>query len=1508
MYSGGISDKLGNQYERLWAVKEFMRVLKGTCVAITYEGLDESFTGFEYCVESSDHTEWVQSKINAPSGNWTIGALKTKGILSAFIKKLSDPNTMCSLVSQDGSKMLREAANDARLSKTLEGYMGAISKDRKTVLEAFRSPEDQEDVELKAFDRLTRCHFKTMPTNDVKEFVDVLASTLFRDPQSATELISEYLEENLNRRITTEVAREWVREHPHLDLKAGLDHTAFEKIGAANHRYLNSYSQFHVHGAVIERSEVADIMAQLDAGDDIILLTGGAGSGKSGVVHQLIEQLNAENTCTLALRVDHLLEKSTAAEFGAAIGVDESPALMVSGVANDEHGVLIVDQIDAVSEVSGRSGATKDAVLTLLREARILGNVRCIIVCRQHDLEGDPQFRELEKRERASTILVSPLDWETQVFPLLEDIGASNVFTEQQKKLLCLPINLTIFLEVGDGSFSPSTTNELYEKLIEQKQRKNRGKQIIEPLRAMANRMSERQLLTSTNTVLDNYPDAEDLLLSEGLILRDGRQLAFFHESLFDYLFARAFLDGEQSIMQMLLSAEQNLFRRTQVRQILQEARDVDRGWYLRNLREILQSGNIRTHIKHAVALWLSQITDPTMDELEVILNGQDLSGDLPMFLRQSLLTTSHWITLLDQRGLIERGLISENKKTQWHVRWWFARNAGSHPQIAARIMREWWEAHPDLTHDLVDWFGYVDRKNENSELVDLLVEALNTHPKNLFVENGKDVMRMVFHAWVRKGELGADRILKAAMETWFAEHPQQHLFSYRGEKDLEMYNLQDLIKVSPELFLRGMIPALNHTLDTIENSADVSLAHSFDMQLDWDQDNLLSLYFDAFKRLAESSPVEAANLLEEFAPERNKMIARLWLETIEVAPEALGKLFDRLLYLDRIQHCGAADADFLPFAKAISALSRVGGISPDEIESVIFSNFREHEDAKREIKRSKEGGEDAQLHTEWARECMKNSGLTQWNILQIVGRENLTEAGQTRFGILERKFGLFEEPVPRLNRVRAVVSPLKKDVVEKMSDEHWLRAIQKYDNEQWRGREDERTISGGSSELAVLLHNEAKNDPNRFARLFLLIPEGASHIYRKRCVDGIAYSENPDATLLSEILHSFSVGDLETLGIQFCNIVEQHPSVASNDDVFNQCLSFAENGTGDLSDSELNQSKDDHAKIDDLIHRNTSILLNYGSNTRAAAWAALAKVLWHDPDRTAEIWPVMERRLRDEPSPIIRGVMLRTLVPIFNIDKQKFENGMIQLLQRQEGQELGHDLFPLATYYGADIMGLIGSEFPDSAHVLMERMINSDNRVLELVGAWWFFRHAINDQGSTEWFPDLQSKTVEHLQIWVKTLAQTASDTEFRHFAMDNLTPHFSDENESIRKAASSVFRNIDVEEFDHFRQMAHEYIASPALLDGGFGFLNLLGDVTTDVSELVICAGEAIMQGINASDDSTGSRGDDLHQLKDLLKREYQNSEHRPEIRARILDLIDLQVEGGHYGVDTLLELAER
>lgn len=202
---------------------------------------------------------------------------------------------------------------------------------------------------------------------------------------------------------------------------------------------------------------------------------GAAGAGKTACVVELVDGLRNRSipAVVLAFRVDRLNPVTNTAELGEQLGLEESPTLVLAAAAAGGEGVLIIDQLDAISSASGRSSDFFEVVEALLAEARGLRakvKLHVVVVCRAFDLENDHRLRRLTEKHTKTT--VGDLA-EAEVKKILTADGfRADVLHPKQLQLLLLPQNLTMFLGAGfDPGRTPAFTSakELFDRYWDEK-------------------------------------------------------------------------------------------------------------------------------------------------------------------------------------------------------------------------------------------------------------------------------------------------------------------------------------------------------------------------------------------------------------------------------------------------------------------------------------------------------------------------------------------------------------------------------------------------------------------------------------------------------------------------------------------------------------------------------------------------------------------------------------------------------------------------------------------------------------------------------------------------------------------------------------------------------------------------------------------------------------------------------------------------------------------------------
>jgi GTPase SAR1 family protein len=127
-----------------------------------------------------------------------------------------------------------------------------------------------------------------------------------------------------------------------------------------------------------------------------ILVTGQAGVGKSGVIHQAMEALIQKSVPLIAFRVDRLTPTQSPNQVGEQLeNLPTSPAHVLGNIAQGRDCVLVIDQLDAVSTASGRISDFFDCIEQIVDQAKDYPKMRLLLACRKFDLDYDYRLKRL---------------------------------------------------------------------------------------------------------------------------------------------------------------------------------------------------------------------------------------------------------------------------------------------------------------------------------------------------------------------------------------------------------------------------------------------------------------------------------------------------------------------------------------------------------------------------------------------------------------------------------------------------------------------------------------------------------------------------------------------------------------------------------------------------------------------------------------------------------------------------------------------------------------------------------------------------------------------------------------------------------------------------------------------------------------------------------------------------------------------------------------------------------
>ena len=386
----------------------------------------------------------------------------------------------------------------------------------------------------------------------------------------------------------------------------------------------------------VERKETQDLLVWAKAESEpkksemrITLLLGAAGSGKSVIMKDALMALREDKKCeVVALKSDILYDDEDNKSLDERTNLGKPIIEYLSELAKKQRTVLIVDQIDALSNVLSSHRKPLEEMMNLVQEASKIQNVRIIVSCRQYDFNYDQSFAELHDSNK---LAVGDLAIEDVQFVLGENNIDMEGMSDELLQLLTNPLNLTLYCTTKPDNAEKDirTLTDLYDCLWKNvlDDYRRETKEIVEFLWAFARQLYQRQTLSIRSWLIPSeWHRAGKYLLSKGIIVENNGVWQFMHQTLYDYVFARLFFEKNQTLKDIFESNHQGLFVRNQLKQVLDYQRAIDLSGFIENIKAILfgmtEDGNrytYRFHIRHLVLSMLGSYEQLSPEEIVLI-------------------------------------------------------------------------------------------------------------------------------------------------------------------------------------------------------------------------------------------------------------------------------------------------------------------------------------------------------------------------------------------------------------------------------------------------------------------------------------------------------------------------------------------------------------------------------------------------------------------------------------------------------------------------------------------------------------------------------------------------------------------------------------------------------------------------------------------------------------------------------------------------------------------------
>ena len=375
----------------------------------------------------------------------------------------------------------------------------------------------------------------------------------------------------------------------------------------------------------IEKKAPAEQSARL------ALVYGKAGIGKSVVMSDLLKELQANpEYLVLGLKSDQI-EFVNTEDLARQLHLAKPLDVVVRESAQKyKRVILLIDQIDALSLSLSSNRTPLRSILKLIGQIQYVPNVRVVISCRPYDLEYDPSLETLRIKNK----------WEIkeftkeQVLIILSENNRNERMNDNLLRFLGNPLHLYLFLKLESYELltDPLSTDLLYHQLwkkyvLDDTVRTVDIQRLLALLDSLVKNMYDRQELTVHVREYETAFSTElQYLLRNDLMLKTKNgQVQFFHQTLFDYVYARRFTEQGNDLLSVLRGQHQGLFSRAAVKSILTFLREQNPSEYIHIVDQLLYAKNsegrdvYRYHLKSLAISNMAFFEMPLKEEIYLI-------------------------------------------------------------------------------------------------------------------------------------------------------------------------------------------------------------------------------------------------------------------------------------------------------------------------------------------------------------------------------------------------------------------------------------------------------------------------------------------------------------------------------------------------------------------------------------------------------------------------------------------------------------------------------------------------------------------------------------------------------------------------------------------------------------------------------------------------------------------------------------------------------------------------
>ena len=1419
---GGEADKFGNRYEGLWTVDAVLDLIDGEYATLEVERVGDEAEGVEFVrTDRSGAEEYHSIKRQHPDGNWTLSRLREKRVLDdLFAQAMSGADAVFS--SGTSATTFEELIQCAAQFASIETFVRRIGDNAELSADFYyRIVPICSDDEDTAYEALKRLKVRVKNEPELRRDVERRIRSTLRmrsgtrlDPRAVRLLIGDFVWDRLGNPLTRQFYLDELATHCVVPSRWAGDAAVEDSIRRRNRTYISGVHALHINRTEISRQEAVIALDALIEQNKSVMIEGAAGSGKSSVVAQAIEQLTKGNVPCLVVNLDRLNQETdtSAQALGTNRGLPDSPVISLGEFAGARPSVLVIDQLDALSVVSARQQWAWEMLYELLDETGDYPEMRVLFACRSFDLEQDARLRRLAgDPERVERIRLEELDQGT-VRDAIEASGIpSTALSDGQMEILSTPLHLYLFIEASRAEVVDfSAPGDLFDAFWKEQARavtgRLSGRQSLwqSAIAALCRELSDRESLVASERALDNHHLTIEVMASEGVLTVHDGQVRFFHESFFDYCFGRTFFAAEydRDLVEWLAQDQQALFRRSQVRQVLAFLRreSHNRGRYLRTLAALLADPRIRFHIKKLVLDWLRSLDDPTLEEWATV---EEAADGLGAHVWTTVRNSAPWFDVLLDVGRWGDWLGTDQETIEPAIRLLSMPDVldARGEQVANLIQR-----HRD---DSAEWrerswmVAAVGHGYDSPEMQQLLLELIASGPNDGVVsELSKYINQSMLlytlseqtpsFAPVVIGALLDREVAIAKLSAGGAVVPDQSTIT------IDPHSMSMSAKSAPREFVRELFPRMveREKQNPTQWLSEPSLSNFGDERLG-------EMLIGAMIHEAQHDPEELDAVLEDHTFDESK-----WTEVAALRTWSANGSF----YADRIVQFLLADQERrLDFGYDASSGSSDSFVAISRM-AIASAGPSCSEDLFRNLEMAV-----VFFTPEWE---LRNRavGRTELALLRALPDERIGDSTRRRIQELERKFPDAREhgaPEPPQKDIGfRTESPIPERAHSLMTDEQWLAAMRRYPDDSTRYRNGEFT--GGATELSYGLERETQRSPTRFAALTELMDDSYNKAYFRAILRGLTIDDRGTSSGEAHEQTCLVLRRIADLRINLPSVETASAAhvIADNglpNDIVRWLCQIALDDTDPEEDRWIGPDE------------STGPMTQAMNSARGLAAMAFARLLFADRTHWQSLRPTIERLVTD-PVLAVRSVAVRCLLAVIDHEREEafalFERlagGADAIMGSRDVERFLH--FAIFRDYSAIRPHLTGMLLSTSALTarVAGRQLTVAALFLDSEGARNVQRMAVEVRSEAR---------VGAAEIYVANLGDPTVGKE----CQDRLRNLFDDDNEAVRAAAGEWWRSCSANDLAASQSLLADYTQSRAFDEHNTSvILRRLKDATT-------------------------------------------------------------------------------